>query len=36
MLSPKPRGLYNVAAAVIAVGFVVGASIASGTGNSLY
>ena len=36
MLSPKPRALYNVASAVIAVGFVVGASIASSTGSSLY
>ena len=36
MLSPKHSALYTVVGMVIMVGFVVGASIASGTGSSLY
>jgi hypothetical protein len=36
MLSPKHGRLYTIASAVITVGFVVGASLASGSSNPLY
>ena len=36
MASPKYRGLYEITAVVLAVGFVVGASVAVITDNPLY
>jgi hypothetical protein len=36
MCSPKYRGLYELTAVVITVGFIVGAAIAVKTGHALY